>query len=164
MEEALTRILTPRRSIDIMREIHAAKAKGKPYTIVFVGVNGVGKSTNLSKVAYWLLQNDIKVNSKAAPRQDWHCSENVEHCVVLCCIILCCIVSWEMLCNPNKPPLPKLTVGWVSCHISSPFYCAKVGGVLQQKQLELHLKNRMRMPYRSWWLLVTLSDLVRWSN
>ncbi len=61
VEEALTRILTPRRSIDIMREIHAAKAKGKPYTIVFVGVNGVGKSTNLSKVAYWLLQNDMKV-------------------------------------------------------------------------------------------------------
>ena len=60
VEEALTRILTPHRSIDILREIHAAKAKGKPYTIVFVGVNGVGKSTNLSKVAYWLLQNDMK--------------------------------------------------------------------------------------------------------
>jgi len=61
VEEALTRILTPQRSIDILREVHAAKAKGKPYTIVFVGVNGVGKSTNLSKVAYWLLQNDITV-------------------------------------------------------------------------------------------------------
>jgi len=44
-------------------QVHAAKAKGKPYTIVFVGVNGVGKSTNLSKVAYWLLQNDITVGS-----------------------------------------------------------------------------------------------------
>lgn len=66
VEEALTRILTPRRSIDIMREIQAAKAKGKPYTIVFVGVNGVGKSTNLSKVAYWLLQNDMKVRLCAA--------------------------------------------------------------------------------------------------
>ena len=62
VEDALTRILTPRRSIDIMREIQAARAKGKPYTIVFVGVNGVGKSTNLSKVAYWLLQNDMKVS------------------------------------------------------------------------------------------------------
>ena len=30
-------------------------------TIVFVGVNGVGKSTNPSKVAYWLLQHDVKV-------------------------------------------------------------------------------------------------------
>lgn len=41
--------------------VQAAKARGKPYTIVFVGVNGVGKSTNLAKVAYWLLQHDISV-------------------------------------------------------------------------------------------------------
>ena len=61
MEEALTRILTPKRSVDILREVRAAKDAGRPYTIVFVGVNGVGKSTNLSKVAYWLLQHDVKV-------------------------------------------------------------------------------------------------------
>lgn len=61
MEEALLRILTPRRSIDILRDVHAAKEQGKPYVIVFVGVNGVGKSTNLAKVAYWLLQHDISV-------------------------------------------------------------------------------------------------------
>lgn len=50
MEEALLRILTPRRSIDILRDVHAAKEQGKPYVVVFVGVNGVGKSTNLAKV------------------------------------------------------------------------------------------------------------------
>lgn len=61
MEEALVRILTPRRSIDILRDVHAAKEQGKPYVIVFVGVNGVGKSTNLAKVAYWLLQHNINV-------------------------------------------------------------------------------------------------------
>ncbi|KAF0906372.1 hypothetical protein E2562_009727 [Oryza meyeriana var. granulata] len=61
MEEALLRILTPRRSIDILRDVHAAKERGKPYVIVFVGVNGVGKSTNLAKVAYWLLQHNLNV-------------------------------------------------------------------------------------------------------
>ncbi|KAL3535117.1 hypothetical protein ACH5RR_003578 [Cinchona calisaya] len=61
MEEALVRILTPRRSIDIMRDVHAAKDQGKPYVVVFVGVNGVGKSTNLAKVAYWLLQHNVSV-------------------------------------------------------------------------------------------------------
>lgn len=61
MEEALVRILTPRRSIDIMRDVHAAKDQGKPYVVVFVGVNGVGKSTNLAKVAYWLLQHKVSV-------------------------------------------------------------------------------------------------------
>lgn len=52
MEDALTRILTPRRSIDILRDVHAAKEQGKPYVVVFVGVNGVGKSTNLAKVVF----------------------------------------------------------------------------------------------------------------
>ncbi|KAG0593043.1 hypothetical protein KC19_1G300800 [Ceratodon purpureus] len=61
MEEALVRILTPKRSVDILRDVHQAKEAGRPYTIVFVGVNGVGKSTNLAKVAYWLQQHDIKV-------------------------------------------------------------------------------------------------------
>ncbi|RDY00269.1 Signal recognition particle receptor subunit alpha, partial [Mucuna pruriens] len=61
MEEALVRILTPRRSIDILRDVHAAKEQRKPYVVVFVGVNGVGKSTNLAKVAYWLLQHKVSV-------------------------------------------------------------------------------------------------------
>ncbi|KAI4377713.1 hypothetical protein MLD38_015298 [Melastoma candidum] len=61
MEEALVRILTPRRSIDILRDVHAAKEQHRPYVIVFVGVNGVGKSTNLAKVAYWLLQHKVNV-------------------------------------------------------------------------------------------------------
>lgn len=61
MEPALKRILTPRTSTDVLRDIFAAKAQGRPYSIVFVGVNGVGKSTNLSKVCFWLLQNQLKV-------------------------------------------------------------------------------------------------------
>lgn len=67
VESALHRILTPRRSIDILRDIALAKARGKPYTIVFVGVNGVGKSTNLAKIAYWLLQNDVSVRAPSHP-------------------------------------------------------------------------------------------------
>ena len=39
-----------------------AACRGKPYVIVFVGVNGVGKSTNLAKIAYWLLQNKMTVS------------------------------------------------------------------------------------------------------
>lgn len=61
MEDALVRILTPKRSIDILRDVHTAKEQRKPYVVVFVGVNGVGKSTNLAKVAYWLLQHKVSV-------------------------------------------------------------------------------------------------------
>ena len=61
MEEALTQILTPRKPIDILRGIKEAKARGRPYVITFVGVNGVGKSTSLAKVAYYLKQHDHRV-------------------------------------------------------------------------------------------------------
>ncbi|CAN0870423.1 Signal recognition particle receptor subunit alpha homolog [Linum grandiflorum] len=61
MEDALVRILTPKRSIDILRDVHACKEQRKPYVVVFVGVNGVGKSTNLAKVAYWLQQHNVSV-------------------------------------------------------------------------------------------------------
>lgn len=54
MEDSLKKILTPKRNIDILKE--ATKCKNanpkKPYVITFIGVNGVGKSTTLSKVAY----------------------------------------------------------------------------------------------------------------
>lgn len=81
VEEALVRILTPKTSTDILLDIQRKKASSAsnsgvttrfrsaesaapptdPYTITFVGVNGVGKSTNLSKVAFWLLQNKLRV-------------------------------------------------------------------------------------------------------
>jgi len=61
MEVALKRILTPKTSVDLLRDIAQAQAEKRPYTIVFIGVNGVGKSTNLSKTAFWLLQNNLKI-------------------------------------------------------------------------------------------------------
>ncbi|CAO3607279.1 unnamed protein product [Cunninghamella echinulata] len=61
MESALKRILTPKTSLDILRDIEQAKSENRPYVITFIGVNGVGKSTNLSKVCFWLLQNNVKV-------------------------------------------------------------------------------------------------------
>ncbi|KAL7414058.1 SRP54-type protein [Mrakia frigida] len=75
LSQSITRILTPKSSTDILLEIKrkqqtpsllllsssSSQAKPDPYKMVFVGVNGVGKSTNLSKVCFWLLQNDLRV-------------------------------------------------------------------------------------------------------
>ncbi|KAG4953913.1 hypothetical protein JHK87_039507 [Glycine soja] len=61
MEEALVHILTPRCSIDILWDVHATKEQRKPCVVMFDGVNGVGKSPNLTKVAYWLLQHNVNV-------------------------------------------------------------------------------------------------------
>lgn len=60
-ETSLTSILAPKRRVDILRDALAAKAKKVPYTVTFCGVNGVGKSTNLAKICYWLLQNGLNV-------------------------------------------------------------------------------------------------------
>lgn len=43
METALKRILTPKTSLDILRDIEQAKSEKRPYTMCFIGVNGVGK-------------------------------------------------------------------------------------------------------------------------
>ncbi|KAJ6443896.1 Signal recognition particle receptor subunit alpha [Purpureocillium lavendulum] len=68
MESSLTKMLTPTSSLDLLREIDAVTAppatslrKARPYVISIVGVNGVGKSTNLSKICFFLLQNKYKV-------------------------------------------------------------------------------------------------------
>lgn len=61
LDEALTRILTPRQSVDILAEISAKAGSGRPYVISFCGVNGVGKSTSLAKICYYLLNNGCKV-------------------------------------------------------------------------------------------------------
>jgi len=63
MAKALTRILTPTSSLDLLRNITSTieGPTARPYVISIVGVNGVGKSTSLSKIAYFLLQNKFRV-------------------------------------------------------------------------------------------------------
>lgn len=62
LTEELTKILTPNVSTDLLYEIKKSSSlKSRPYVISVVGVNGVGKSTNLAKLAYWLLQNNFNV-------------------------------------------------------------------------------------------------------
>ncbi|KAH0559434.1 hypothetical protein GP486_004054 [Trichoglossum hirsutum] len=68
MESSLRKILTPTSSLDLLREIQSVTSPSlaslqsrRPYVISIVGVNGVGKSTNLSKIAFFLLQNKYRV-------------------------------------------------------------------------------------------------------
>jgi signal recognition particle receptor subunit alpha len=60
LKETLTNILTPKRKIDILSEAALSREKGEPYIITFIGVNGVGKSTNLAKIAY-LFKNQVSL-------------------------------------------------------------------------------------------------------
>ncbi|BFG01033.1 signal recognition particle receptor subunit alpha homolog [Drosophila madeirensis] len=61
LTQSLVRILSPKRRIDIIRDALESNRGGKPYTIIFCGVNGVGKSTNLAKICFWLIENDFNV-------------------------------------------------------------------------------------------------------
>ena len=66
LETAITKILTPpQRNVDILRAVVSkrdgsfwAHSKKDPYVICMVGINGVGKSTSLAKIAYYLKQNN----------------------------------------------------------------------------------------------------------
>ena len=61
LKNSLRQILLPMEEIDLISRISAARARKSPYVIVFIGVNGVGKSTSLSKVANWLLTHDVSL-------------------------------------------------------------------------------------------------------
>lgn len=61
LTEELTKVLSPNVSTDLLYDIKSQTGSKRPYVISVVGVNGVGKSTNLAKLAYWFLQNDLNV-------------------------------------------------------------------------------------------------------
>eukprot|EP00054_Salpingoeca_dolichothecata_P009120 m.51626 g.51626 ORF g.51626 m.51626 type:complete len:634 (-) comp18176_c0_seq1:145-2046(-) len=61
LEGSLTSVLSAKHKVNILRDVKTCKAKGRPFTMVFCGVNGVGKSTNLAKICFWLMSNGLKV-------------------------------------------------------------------------------------------------------
>jgi len=65
MTSALERILTPARPINVLHGIAKAREQNRPYSIVFIGVNGVGKSTSLAKVISYLKSRNLQVSVAA---------------------------------------------------------------------------------------------------
>ncbi|KAG5672737.1 hypothetical protein PVAND_002838 [Polypedilum vanderplanki] len=61
LNDSLVQILSPKRRIDILRDCLEAKRNNRPYVMTFCGVNGVGKSTNLAKICFWLIENNFNV-------------------------------------------------------------------------------------------------------
>lgn len=57
----LRQILSLGSGEDLLGEIQTGSRSKRPFVIVFCGVNGVGKSTSLAKVAYWLLHNGLRI-------------------------------------------------------------------------------------------------------
>lgn len=59
LKQSLLEILSVPK-IDIEEIIKKAKTENRPAVLLFFGVNGVGKSLNLSKLAYWLKKKGYK--------------------------------------------------------------------------------------------------------
>jgi fused signal recognition particle receptor len=63
LREIIAEILTPEEEIDFFTEI---KKKNHPYVILFLGVNGTGKTTTMAKIAHLLKTNGFSVVAAAA--------------------------------------------------------------------------------------------------
>ncbi len=64
LKEIITQILTPEQEINIVEEIN--KKKDGPYVIVFLGVNGTGKTTTIAKIAHFLKRKGFTIVAAAA--------------------------------------------------------------------------------------------------
>ncbi len=58
----ISEILTPDKELELLKEI---KEKSGPYTIVFLGVNGTGKTTTMAKIAHFLKKKGFSIVAAA---------------------------------------------------------------------------------------------------
>ncbi|MBD3212284.1 MAG: signal recognition particle-docking protein FtsY [Candidatus Lokiarchaeota archaeon] len=66
LEEVITEILTPDQEIDLLEQIEQKQSSEEPYVIVFLGVNGTGKTTTMAKVAHFLKKEGYSVVAAAS--------------------------------------------------------------------------------------------------
>ena len=64
--EAVRRVLTPEKAVDLEGMIREKRARGEPAVIVFVGINGTGKTTTIAKIAKYLMDRGYRVVMAAA--------------------------------------------------------------------------------------------------
>ena len=66
LQENISNLFNTAGKIDILSNIQKKKNTGEPYIVMFLGINGTGKTTTLAKVAYLLQQNKFSVVIAAA--------------------------------------------------------------------------------------------------
>ncbi|MFX1325664.1 MAG: signal recognition particle-docking protein FtsY [Promethearchaeota archaeon] len=59
LNEIVIEVLTPKEDIDLIKEIKEKNTQNLPYVILFLGINGTGKTTTIAKVAKYLQNYDI---------------------------------------------------------------------------------------------------------
>jgi fused signal recognition particle receptor len=61
LHEVLIEILTTKEEIDLLQQIEQKRRIKEPFTILFVGINGTGKTTSIAKVANFLMKKGYSV-------------------------------------------------------------------------------------------------------
>ncbi|MCJ7613876.1 signal recognition particle-docking protein FtsY, partial [Candidatus Bathyarchaeota archaeon] len=61
LHEVLIEILTTKESVNLLDNIEKKRKTKEPYTILFVGINGTGKTTTIAKVAKFLMKKGYSV-------------------------------------------------------------------------------------------------------
>lgn len=61
LREVLLEILSAQEKIDLLKEVKRKRKMNQPYTIVFVGINGTGKTTTIAKIAQFLKKKGYSV-------------------------------------------------------------------------------------------------------
>jgi len=61
LHEILLTILTTDETIDLLKKVEERRKENAPYVIVFVGINGTGKTTTIAKIAQLLIKNQYSV-------------------------------------------------------------------------------------------------------
>lgn len=81
LEEVCSRILVSGRRVDVLRDALDARTQGRPYSIVFCGVNGVGKSTNLAKVCHLTKLSNVIINKSPTEYRFVHSALGHSFCI-----------------------------------------------------------------------------------
>ncbi|MGD9131838.1 MAG: signal recognition particle-docking protein FtsY [Candidatus Bathyarchaeota archaeon] len=61
LHDVLIEILTTKETINLLEDIERKRQVKEPYTILFVGINGTGKTTSIAKVAQFLMKKGYSV-------------------------------------------------------------------------------------------------------
>ncbi|MGD2066371.1 MAG: signal recognition particle-docking protein FtsY [Candidatus Bathyarchaeota archaeon] len=61
LHEVLIEILTTKETVNLLENIEQKRKSKEPYTILFVGINGTGKTTSIAKVAQFLMKKGYSV-------------------------------------------------------------------------------------------------------
>ena len=61
LRESLIELFSVSNPLDLVEKVKEKRAKGEPYVIVFFGVNGVGKTTTIAKLAKYFMDKGLSV-------------------------------------------------------------------------------------------------------